>query len=205
MIHELPKLNYSFDALEPYLDARTLEIHYSKHHQAYVNKLNEALKNYSGLQLKTLDELLISLDSIPAKIKKAVRNNGGGHWNHSFFWSVMGRNNGGELKGGVAQAIKNKFKTLDKLKEKFSAEAGAFFGSGWTWLVIDKKDNLKIISTQGHDNPITKGLKPLLVIDVWEHAYYLKYQNRRAEYISAWWNVVNWDEVEVNYQKAVLV
>ena len=203
MIHELPKLAYSFDALEPYIDARTMEVHHDKHHQAYVNKLNDALKNYPDLQLKTLDELIMDLDSIPAKIRKSVKNNGGGHWNHSFFWRVMKPKGGVEPATAIAGIIKNKFKSFDKFKEKFTNEAANFFGSGWVWLVIDKKGNLKIISTQGHDTPISKGLKPLLVIDVWEHAYYLKYQNKKSDYINTWWNVVNWNEVESNYQKSV--
>ena len=199
MIHELPKLNYEYNSLEPFIDAMTMEIHYSKHHQAYINKLNDALKNYPDLQLKTLAEIIISLNAIPSKIRKIVKNNAGGHFNHSFFWSVMKPNSGGEPKGGVAEAIKSKFKNFDKFKVKFNADANGLFGSGWTWLVVDKKGDIKIISTSGHDNPISKVYIPLLVIDVWEHAYYLKYQNKRDEYIDNWFNVINWEKVNDLY------
>ncbi len=204
MIHELPKLPYSYESLEPHIDAKTMEIHHTKHHQAYVDKLNGALKDYPDLQLKTLEELIKFLDSAPSKIRKAIRNNAGGHFSHSLFWKIMGPKKGGQPQGRIAGVIRDKFGSFEKFKNQFSKKALNLFGSGWVWLVLDKNNKLKIISSSGHNNPLMKNLAALLVIDVWEHAYYLKYQNRRAEYIDAWWNVVNWDEVESNYQKAIL-
>ncbi len=202
MIHELPILPYSYNALEPDIDEKTMQIHHDKHHQTYVNKLNEALNNYPDLQILTLEELLKSLKTIPKEIRDSIRHNGGGHYNHSFFWKIMESVKGGEPKGGLAVALNDKFKNFQKFKEKFSKKAANLFGSGWVWLILDKNGNPKIISTDGHDNPVMKGLTPLLVIDLWEHAYYLKYQNRRPEYIEAWWNTVNWDEAEKYYQEA---
>ena len=204
MIYKLPKLSYSYDALEPFIDARTMEIHHSKHHQAYVNKLNDALKNYPDFQEKTLEELLASLDKIPAEIRTAVRNNGGGHFSHSLFWNVIGPNKGGEPvrqiqegpKGKLADDIKTAFGSFQNFKDEFIKQAANLFGSGWVWFYADPSTGpgqVKIMSTSGHDNPIMTGGKPLMVLDVWEHAYYLKYQNRRSEYVEAWWNVVNWD------------
>lgn len=203
MIHELPQLNYSYSDLEPHIDVRTMEVHHGKHHQAYINKLNNALKNYPDLQLLRVGELLKDTKKIPSKIRKAVVNNGGGHFNHSFFWQIMAKESSKEPIGAVEGLITGKFKSVKKFKEKFSQQAIDVFGSGWVWLVLDSKGVVKIITTQGHVTPIEKNLKPLLVLDVWEHAYYLKYQNQRAEYIENWWNVVNWKEVENNYQRAI--
>lgn len=197
---ELPKLPYSYDSLEPFIDARTMEIHHDKHHQAYVNKLNEALANYPALQEIVLEELLRSLDKVPAEIRTAVRNNGGGHFSHSLFWKVMAPRAGGEPKGKLAADIISSFGNFQNFKNEFSKQANGFFGSGWVWLYVDKNDGkLKIGQTPGHDNPVMIGNKPLMVFDVWEHAYYLKYQNRRPEYTEAWWNVVNWDYIESRY------
>lgn len=197
MRFELPKLNYSYDSLEPYIDSRTMEIHYTKHHATYVNKLNEALEKHPELMNKNLEDLLKDLDNIPSDIRTTVRNNGGGHYNHTLFWSIMGPNGSRKPIGKLAQRIDEVFGSFDKFKLEFSDSALNRFGSGWAWLVLDKYGHLSIISTPNQDNPIMIGLyPPILGIDVWEHAYYLKYQNRRAEYIESWWNVVNWEEVE---------
>ncbi len=203
MKHELPKLPYDYDALEPYIDARTMEIHHGKHHQAYVIKLNDALDKYPELYEKSLEELMLNLDSIPKDIRAAVRNNAGGHLNHSFFWKVMkpiSDGSGDEPSGKLVEAISASFSDFQKFKEEFSKTAVGFFGSGWVWLVCDKNGKTAITTTPDHLTPIMKNQKPLLVLDVWEHAYYLKYQNRRPEYIEAWWNVVNWEEAEKNFQ-----
>lgn len=199
MKHELPKLDYAFNDLEPSLDALTMEIHYTKHHQAYINKLNDALKDYPEWQEKSVEDILRSLEAAPEKIRLAVKNNGGGHFNHSLFWRTLVPG-GGEAKSGLAQAINKKFEGFDKFKELFSQTAATFFGSGWVWLVLNNNNELEIIALPNQDCPISRGLKPILVIDLWEHAYYLKYQNRRAEYIEAWWKVINWDEAEKNYK-----
>lgn len=198
MKYELPKLPYAYDALEPYIDAKTMEIHYTKHHQAYVNKLNEALAKHAELENKSLEELLKQLEVVPEDIRTAVRNHGGGHYNHSTFWRLMAPKAGGEPKGKLSEAIQTTFGDFTKFKEQFTGAAAGVFGSGWAWLV---KDGLKlmIVTTPNQDNPISKGQLPILGLDVWEHAYYLKYQNRRPEYIEAWWNVVNWEEVAKNY------
>ncbi len=203
MRFELPKLNYSYDSLEPYIDSRTMEIHYTKHHATYVNKLNEALEKHPELMNKNLEDLLKDLDNIPSDIRTTVRNNGGGHYNHTLFWSIMGPNGSRKPIGKLAQRIDEVFGSFDKFKLEFSDSAFNRFGSGWAWLVLDKYGHLSIISTPNQDNPIMIGLYPILGIDVWEHAYYLKYQNRRAEYIESWWNVVNWEEVEKNYLNIV--
>ncbi len=204
MRFELPKLNYSYDSLEPYIDSRTMEIHYTKHHATYVNKLNEALEKHPELMNKNLEDLLKDLDNIPSDIRTTVRNNGGGHYNHTLFWSIMGPNGSRKPIGKLAQRIDEVFGSFDKFKLEFSDSALNRFGSGWAWLVLDKYGHLSIISTPNQDNPIMIGLyPPILGIDVWEHAYYLKYQNRRAEYIESWWNVVNWEEVEKNYLNIV--
>lgn len=206
MIHELPKLNYSYGAFEPFIDAKTMEIHYLKHHQAYVNKLNDALKDYPEWRDAPLEKLIKSLDLIPETIKTAVRNNAGGHFNHSFFWKIIGPREGGEFieqvqdgpSGKLEESIKDVFGSFSDFKSEFSKQANNLFGSGWVWLVIDKSSGkIKIVSTQGHDNPLVFSMVPLLVLDVWEHAYYLKYQNRRPEYVEAWWNIVNWKEAEM--------
>ena len=197
MAHSLPQLPYGFDALEPSIDAQTMQIHHGKHHQAYVNNLNAALEKAPDVQDKPLEELLSNLNAVPEAVRGAVRNNGGGHWNHSFFWQIMAPNAGGEPSGALAAAIDRVFGGFAKLKEQFNAAGVGRFGSGWAWLLRDG-NGLAITSSPNQDNPIMDGKKAgdvLLGVDVWEHAYYLKYQNRRPDYIGAWWNVVNWAEV----------
>jgi Fe-Mn family superoxide dismutase len=194
MAHELPPLPYDFAALEPHIDAQTMQIHHGKHHQAYVNNLNAALEKHTDLQKMSAEELLRNLGSVPEDIRPAVRNNGGGHVNHTMFWKMMAANAGGSPSGAVAEAIKASFGGFDAFKEQFAKAGVSRFGSGWAWL-IDNNGKLSIESTANQDNPISDGKKPILGIDVWEHAYYLKYQNRRPDYITAWWNVVNWAEV----------
>ena len=198
MPHSLPPLPYDFGALEPHIDAKTMEIHHGKHHQTYVTKLNEALEKAPELATKSLDELMKSLDKAPEAVRTAIRNNGGGHWNHSFFWQLMGPNAGGEPTGKLADAINASFGDFTKFKEQFAAAGVGRFGSGWAWLVRDG-NKLAIISTPNQDNPLMDGKQAILGLDVWEHAYYLKYQNRRPDYITAWWNVVNWDAVAKNF------
>jgi Fe-Mn family superoxide dismutase len=198
MAYELPKLPYSYDALEPHIDARTMEIHYTKHHQAYVDNLNKAVAG-TGLENKTVEDLISDLSAVPENIRTTVRNNGGGHANHSFFWKILAPNAGGEPKGKLADDIKSTFGGFDQFKEKLNAAGVGRFGSGWAWLIKNKNGNLEIISTPNQDNPLMDGNAPVLGVDVWEHAYYLKYQNRRADYLKAWWNVVNWDAVAKNY------
>ena len=194
MAFTLPALPYAHDALEPHLDAKTMEIHHTKHHQAYVNNLNAAIEKAPELQGKSLDDLMKSINTVPEAVRMAVRNNGGGHWNHSFFWELMGPKSGGEPTGKLADAIKSTFGDFAKFKELFAAAAAMRFGSGWVWLVSDGA-KLSITSTPNQDNPLMEGKKAILGLDVWEHAYYLKYQNRRPEYVGAWWNVVVWDKV----------
>ena len=194
MAHELPPLPYDFAALEPHIDAQTMQIHHGKHHQAYVNNLNAALEKHTDLQKMSAEELLRNLGSVPEDIRPAVRNNGGGHVNHTMFWKMMAPNAGGPPSGRVAEAIKASFGGFDAFKEQFAKAGVSRFGSGWAWL-IDNNGKLSIESTANQDNPLSDGKKPILGIDVWEHAYYLKYQNRRPDYITAWWNVVNWAEV----------
>ena len=194
MAHELPPLPYDFAALEPHIDAQTMQIHHGKHHQAYVNNLNAALEKHTDLQKMSAEELLRNLGSVPEDIRPAVRNNGGGHVNHTMFWKMMAPNAGGPPSGAAAEAIKASFGGFDAFKEQFAKAGVSRFGSGWAWL-IDNNGKLSIESTANQDNPISDGKKPILGIDVWEHAYYLKYQNRRPDYITAWWNVVNWAEV----------
>ena len=194
MAHQLPALPYSPDALEPHIDAQTMQIHHGKHHQTYVTNLNGALDKHAELHNKSLDDLLKNLNSVPEDIRTTVRNNGGGHWNHTQFWKWMAPNAGGAPSGDVANGINAAFGTFDKFKEQFQAAGLGRFGSGWAWL-IDNKGKLEIASTPNQDNPLMEGKKAILGVDVWEHAYYLKYQNRRADYLSAWWNVVNWAEV----------
>ncbi len=194
MAFTLPPLPYAYDALEPHIDARTMEIHYTKHHQAYVNNLNAAIEKAPELANKSLDDLMKGINSVPDAVRTAVRNNGGGHWNHSLFWQIMGKNKGGEPTGKLADAIKSSFGDFSKFKEQFAAAAGSRFGSGWAWLVSDG-GKVAITSTPNQDNPLMDGKQPLMGLDVWEHAYYLKYQNRRPDYVAAWWNVVDWDAV----------
>lgn len=199
MPHELPRLPYGYDALEPHIDARTMEIHHTKHHQGYVNNLNAALEKHPELDKKSVEDLLKDLNSIPEDIRTAVRNNGGGHANHSMFWPIMSPDGGGEPEGELADAINSSFGSFSDFKDQFSKAATGRFGSGWAWLCVDRGGKLTITSTPNQDNPVSDGLRPVLGLDVWEHAYYLKYQNRRPEYISAWWSVVNWKQVAKNY------
>jgi superoxide dismutase, Fe-Mn family len=197
----LPPLPYPFDALEPHIDARTMEIHHDKHHGTYVTNLNKALEGHPELQSKSLDELLQNLDAIPENIRQTVRNNGGGHWNHSLFWTQMKKGGGGEPKGDLAAAIKSTFGSFAEFQNKVAAAGLGRFGSGWAWLMV-KDGKLVIDSTPNQDTPISLKAKAVLGVDVWEHAYYLKYQNRRADYIAAWWNVVNWDSAAQQYAAA---
>ncbi len=199
MAFTLPALPYANDALEPHIDARTMEIHHTKHHQAYVNNLNAAIEKAPELASKSLDDLMRGINSVPEAVRTAVRNNGGGHWNHSLFWQLMGPGKGGEPTGKLADAIKSAFGDFNKFKEQFAAAGVGRFGSGWAWLVNDG-GKLSITSTPNQDNPLMEGKTAILGLDVWEHAYYLKYQNRRPDYITAWWNVVNWDAVAERYR-----
>ena len=197
---KLPPLPYAFDALEPHIDARTMEIHHDKHHAAYVTNLNKALVGHDNLAGKSIDDLVRGFAQVPEAIRPAVRNAGGGHANHALFWQMMKKNGGGEPKGALGQALEKKFGTYDKFKEEFTAAATKVFGSGWAWLTLDGKE-LKIESTPNQDSPLTAGRVPLLGLDVWEHAYYLKYQNRRPEYITAFYNVIDWDFVTARFEK----
>ena len=201
MKHELPRLPYDYTALEPYVDAQTMEIHYTKHHNAYVTKLNGALEKYPELQEKSIRELLTDLTALPEDIRTAVRNNGGGHMNHTMFWTVMKNAEGQKPEGDLLAAIEEKFGSFDEFKTVFSDAAATRFGSGWAWLVL-KDGKLEVMSTPNQDNPVSEGYEPILGLDVWEHAYYLKYQNRRPEYIENWFNVVNWDQVAKLYKEA---
>ncbi len=198
MAHTLPALPYAFNALEPHIDAKTMEIHHGKHHQGYVTNLNAALEKAPDLAGKSLDELLRDLKAVPESIRTAVRNNGGGHWNHAMFWTLMSPNGGGEPAGDLSTAITKAFGDFASFREKFQAAATGRFGSGWAWLVSDM-GSLSIVSTPNQDNPLMEGKTAILGLDVWEHAYYLNYQNRRADYVGAWWNVVSWDEVTKHY------
>ncbi|MFO1446292.1 superoxide dismutase [Bacillus sp. Bva_UNVM-123] len=199
----LPSLGYAYDELEPYIDARTLEIHHSKHHATYVNNLNVALENYEELKSRPLEGLLKNLEQLPVEVKTAVQNNGGGHYCHSLFWEVMSPKGGGEPTADIAKAIDHYFQTFDRFQDELSKAAIGRFGSGYGWLVLDGED-LSVISTPNQDTPLKDDLIPLLVIDVWEHAYYLKYQNRRPEFVTNWWNLVNWDTVNEQYLKALM-
>jgi len=198
MTFELPKLPYAFEALEPYIDTATMQIHHGKHHAAYVSNLNAALDKHSQLAGKSLEELLSDLNNLPEDIRAAVRNNGGGHFNHSLFWQLMSPTGGGEPKGDLAKAIAAAFGSMASFKETFEKAGMSRFGSGWAWLGL-QNGKLAVISMPNQDVPMMEGLQPVLGVDVWEHAYYLKYQNRRAEYLSNWWNVVNWEEAERRY------
>jgi superoxide dismutase, Fe-Mn family len=198
----LPKLPYAFDALEPSIDARTMEIHHDKHHGAYVANLNAALKGHPKLLSTPIDALMRDIGSVPEEIRQAVINNGGGHANHSLFWTIMGPKGGGEPSGGLAKAIDSTFGSVAKLQEKMTELAMKRFGSGWSWLVVSGNGKLEALSSANQDSPLMKGQTPILGLDVWEHAYYLKYNNRRPEYLAAWWNVVNWDEVNKRFAEA---
>ena len=194
MAHQLPPLPYDVNALEPHIDAQTMQIHHGKHHAAYVNNLNAALEKHPDLQSKSAEDLIRNLSAVPEDIRTAVRNNGGGHVNHTMFWQIMGPGKGGAPSGAIGDAIKGAFGSFDSFKEQMNKAGGARFGSGWVWLV-DAGGKLAVESTPNQDNPMMDGKRPIFGIDVWEHAYYLKYQNRRPDYLAAWWNVVNWDEV----------
>ncbi len=200
MNHTLPKLPYAYDALEPYIDARTMEIHHTKHHQTYIDKLNAAVKGHQEFETLSAEQLIRNLSETPETIRTAVRNHGGGHVNHSFFWPLLKKDIAPA--GPVIDAIKRKFGSFDEFKESFSNAAGLLFGSGWAWLAIDRGE-LTIVTTANQDNPMSQGHKPVLGLDVWEHAYYLRYQNRRAEYIAAFFNVINWDKVNEHFQSAM--
>jgi Fe-Mn family superoxide dismutase len=195
MAHELPPLPYDYSALEPTIDAQTMKLHHDMHHGAYVKNLNAALEKHPGLQSKSAEDLVRDLNSVPDDIRAAVRNNGGGHVNHSMFWKIMKAQGGGEPTGAVASAINKAFGSFKDFQAKFNDAGTKQFGSGWVWLAAKGTGDLQIISTPNQDNPMTQGLSPIMGNDVWEHAYYLKYNNRRPEYLAAWWNVVNWDEI----------
>ncbi|APO43767.1 superoxide dismutase [Paenibacillus sp. FSL H7-0942] len=202
MTFQLPALPYANDALEPHIDAKTMEIHHDRHHNTYVTNLNAALESAPELQEKSLEDLIANLDSVPEGIRTAVRNNGGGHANHSLFWEIIGPNGGGAPTGDIAAAIDSELGGFDKFKEDFAKAATTRFGSGWAWLVVGKDGKLSITSTPNQDSPLFEGLTPVLGLDVWEHAYYLNYQNKRPDYIAAFWNVINWDEVNKRYASA---
>ncbi len=202
MAHELPPLPYPYDALEPYIDTLTMQIHHDKHHQAYVDNLNKALEGHPELQSKSVEDLIKDLNAVPEEIRTAVRNHGGGHANHTFFWLIMGPNAGGEPQGDLAKAIASTFGSFEGFKDQFTKAALGRFGSGWAWLSVDGEGRLVVSSTANQDSPLSEGMIPILGIDVWEHAYYLKYQNRRGDYIAAWWNVVNWKAVAERYAAA---
>lgn len=197
----LPELPYAYDALEPHIDKETMNIHHTKHHNTYVTKLNDALEGHDDLASKSIEEILANLDAIPESIRTAVRNNGGGHANHALFWTLLSPNGGGNPEGELADKINEAFGSFEKFKEEFANAGVGRFGSGWAWLVVNN-GNLEITSTPNQDTPISEGKTPILGLDVWEHAYYLKYQNKRPDYISAFWNVVNWDKVSELYNKA---
>ena len=202
MVYTLPALTYPYNALEPYIDARTMEIHHTKHHQAYINNVNNAIKGKADLESKSVEELITNLNAVPEDIRNAVRNNGGGHANHTFFWTIIGPKAGGAPIGNIAAAINLAFGSFDAFKEKFGQAATTRFGSGWAWLSVAKDGKLEISSSANQDSPVMEGKVPVLGIDVWEHAYYLNYQNRRPDYIAAFWNVVNWQEVENRYKNS---
>ena len=202
MAHELPALPYPANALEPYIDEQTMNIHHDRHHNTYVTNLNAALESAPALQNKSVEELISDLGSVPENIRTAVRNNGGGHANHSLFWTVIGPGGGAAPSGAVASAIDSDLGGFDKFKEEFTKAATTRFGSGWAWLVVGKDGKLAVTSTPNQDNPLSEGQTPILGLDVWEHAYYLKYQNKRPDYIAAFWNIINWDEVNRRYEAA---
>jgi len=200
--YTLPPLPFPYEALEPHIDTETMHIHHDKHHAAYVNNLNAALKDYPDLSAKSPEQLVKDLDSVPEAIRAAVRNNGGGHVNHTFFWEILTPGGATEPSGDLLTAIQVAFGTLDSLKEQVNKAGATRFGSGWAWVVSDGTGALSVVSTPNQDSPLTDGKTPILGVDVWEHAYYLKYQNRRPDYLAAWWNVLNWDKVAENYANA---
>jgi Fe-Mn family superoxide dismutase len=202
MAYELPPLPYDYNALEPYIDEETMHLHHDKHHQAYVNNLNAAVQSQAQFASMPVEQLIQHINELPENIRTAVRNNGGGHANHSMFWQIMKPNGGGQPTGELANAINATFGSFDQFKAAFNDAGAKRFGSGWAWLVMDRNGNLQVTSTANQDSPLMEGLFPIMGNDVWEHAYYLKYQNRRPDYLNAWWNVVNWDEVEKRYQQA---
>jgi superoxide dismutase, Fe-Mn family len=201
-VFKLPPLTYAYNALEPYIDAATMKFHHDKHHAAYIKNLNAAVNKYPKFKTKSIEELLKNLDKLPQDIQTAVRNNGGGHFNHSMYWQIMAPKSGGAPTGAIATAIKTQFGSFDNFKTQFNEAGTKLFGSGWVWLVSEK-GRLKIVTTTNQDNPISQGLYPIMGNDVWEHAYYLNYQNRRVDYLAAWWNVINWNEVNQRFAKAV--
>jgi len=202
--HQLPELPYAFDSLEPFIDAQTMEIHHDKHHAAYVNKLNAALDKYPKLLDVSIEELLVNLNSVPEEVRNAVHNHGGGHANHSLFWPLLGKDKGGAPKGDLAGAIDQAVGSFDGFKDAFGQVAATHFGSGWAWLSVGRFGNLMIHSTPNRHSPLMQGLVPVIGLDLWEHAYYLKYQNRRPEYIEAFWSVIDWDQAEANFQAALV-
>ncbi len=202
MAFEVPPLPYDYSALEPYIDTQTMQLHHDKHHQAYVTNLNAALQGQNHLASWSVEDLVRRISEVPESIRTAVRNNGGGHINHTMFWQIMKPSGGGEPTGQLASAIQQAFGSFDQFKAAFNDAGVKRFGSGWAWLVLDNNGNLRVISTANQDSPFMDGLYPVMGNDVWEHAYYLKYQNRRADYLNAWWNVVNWDEIARRYQQA---
>lgn len=201
MAYELPELPYAYDALEPHIDKETMNIHHMKHHNTYITNVNAALEGHDDLSSKSIEELISNLDAVPEAARTAVRNNGGGHANHSLFWKLLSPSGGGNPTGALGEAINSKFGSFDEFKEKFAAAGKTRFGSGWAWLVLSNGE-LEITSTPNQDSPLMEGKTPLLGLDVWEHAYYLKYQNKRPDYINAFWNVVNWEEVSNRYETA---
>jgi Fe-Mn family superoxide dismutase len=202
MAFELPPLPYDYNALEPYIDTQTMQLHHDKHHQAYVTNANNALQGYDQFASMSVDDLLRNINQVPESIRTALRNNAGGHSNHTMFWNIMKPNGGGQPTGDLANAIQQTFGSFDAFKTAFNDAGTKRFGSGWAWLVLDSSGKLQVISTANQDSPLMDGLYPVMGNDVWEHAYYLKYQNRRPEYLNAWWNVVNWDEIARRYQQA---
>ena len=202
MAYELPPLPYDYSALEPYIDTQTMQLHHDKHHQTYITNVNNALQGQDQLASTSVDDLLRNINQVPDSIRTAVRNNAGGHSNHSMFWKIMKPNGGGQPTGDLANAIQQTFGSFDAFKTAFNDAGTKRFGSGWAWLVLDSSGKLQVISTANQDSPLMDGLYPVMGNDVWEHAYYLKYQNRRPEYLNAWWNVVNWDEVARRYEQA---
>jgi superoxide dismutase, Fe-Mn family len=201
-MHTLPTLAYSYDALEPHIDAKTMEIHYTKHHQTYIDKLNAALADHPDLQKLSVEDLVKKIKDIPSGIQTAVRNHGGGHANHSLFWTILSADGGDQPEGTLAEAINHAFESFVDFKNEFSTAATGHFGSGWTWLVVDGGGNMTTMTTPNQDSPLMDGKTPILGLDVWEHAYYLRYQNRRADYIESFWNLINWDEVARRYTLA---